>query len=125
MSKLYIIMLMLFMHIIDDYRLQGILASMKQQSWWKENAPDKKYKNDYIVALLMHSFSWAFMIMLPVAAYLNFSTGTAFYIALFTNCFIHAIVDHMKANKYVINLVQDQTIHVIQIIITGCCFLYN
>ena len=124
MSKLYLIMLMLFLHIVDDYRLQGILASMRQQAWWKENAPDKKYKNDYIVALFMHSFSWAFMIMLPIAAYLSFNTGTAFYVALFINCFIHAVVDHMKANKYIINLVQDQTIHVLQIIVTGCCFLY-
>lgn len=125
MSKLYIIMIMLFLHIVDDYYLQGILASMKQRSWWKENAPDKKYKNDYIVALLMHSFSWAFMIMLPIAAYLSFSTGIAFYIVLFINCFMHATVDHMKANEYIINLVQDQIIHVIQIIVTGCYFLYS
>lgn len=124
MGKLYVLILMLFLHVVDDYYLQGILASMKQQAWWKENAPDKKYKNDYIVALLMHSFSWAFMIMLPIAAYLDFNTGIAFYIVLFINCLTHATVDHMKANKYVINLVQDQTIHVIQIIATGCYFLY-
>ena len=27
------------MHIVDDYYLQGILAKMKQKSWWKEVAP--------------------------------------------------------------------------------------
>lgn len=58
---------MLFCHIVDDYYLQGILASMKQKKWWQENAPDKLYEYDYLIALLMHGFSWAFMIMLPIA----------------------------------------------------------
>lgn len=125
MSKLYIIMLMLFMHIVDDYYLQGILASMKQRSWWKEKAPDGKYKNDYIMALAMHSFSWTFMVMLPIAAYLDFNPSVSFYILFFGNCVIHSIADHMKANEFIINLIQDQTIHVIQIILTAGYLLYG
>ena len=58
---------MVFSHIVDDYYLQGKLALFKQKSWWEEKAPDEMYKHDYIVALMMHSFSWAFMIMLPIA----------------------------------------------------------
>ena len=61
-----IFLIMLFMHIVDDYYLQGILAKMKQRSWWEENAPQEKYKHDYKVALFMHAFSWTFMIMLPL-----------------------------------------------------------
>ena len=71
----FVLMWMLFMHIVDDYYLQGILAKMKQKSWWKDNAPQDIYKNDYIVALIMHSISWAFCIMLPLAVYLKFETN--------------------------------------------------
>ena len=61
-----ILLTMIFLHIVDDYYLQGILAQMKQKKFWKEQAPDEKYKYDYIWALIMHGFSWAFMIMLPL-----------------------------------------------------------
>lgn len=67
--KIFILFCMLFCHVIDDYYLQGILASMKKKSWWEKNAPDELYKNDYKMALFMHSFSWSFMIMLPLTAY--------------------------------------------------------
>lgn len=65
MSVGMIILCMVFCHIVDDYYLQGILAKLKQKSYWELNAPDKKYENDYRMALLMHSISWSFMIMLP------------------------------------------------------------
>ena len=62
----FIFFAMCFCHIVDDYYLQGILASMKQKSWWtKQESYEDKYKNDYIVALLMHAFSWSFMILIP------------------------------------------------------------
>lgn len=125
MDRLFIIFLALFLHIVDDYYLQGILASMKQMSWWKENAPGKQYKNDYIMALAMHGFRWTFMVMLPIAAYMGFSPCVQFYILFFGNWIIHAIADHMKANEHLINLVQDQTIHIIQIILTAGYLLYG
>lgn len=124
MDKLFIILLMLFLHIVDDYYLQGILASMKQRSWWKDSAPDKQYKNDYLMALAMHGFSWTFMVMLPIAAYMDFSLCVDFYIWFFTNWFIHSTIDHMKANVRSINLIQDQTAHIVQIIVTAVHFLY-
>ena len=67
--KILILICMIFMHIVDDYYLQGVLASMKQKQWWEKNAPDKLYKYDYIVALIMHSFSWTFMIMIIPTIY--------------------------------------------------------
>ena len=45
--KVLVLFAMLFCHIVDDYYLQGILASMKQKSWWEANAPVPLYKNDY------------------------------------------------------------------------------
>ena len=44
---------MLFCHIVDDYYLQGWLASAKQKSWWEKNNPNPLYKNDYIQILVV------------------------------------------------------------------------
>lgn len=109
---------MVFCHIVDDYYLQGWLASAKQKSWWEKNAPDKLYKNDYIMALIMHSLSWSFMVMLPLAVYNNFNVDWLFTAIFIINALVHAIVDHLKANKRKINLVTDQSIHIGQIIVT-------
>lgn len=121
--NVFILICMLFMHIVDDYYLQGILASMKQKVWWKKQESYKDlYKYDYIVALIMHSFSWAFMIMLPIAFVMSFTINIGFVIALLINTVIHCIVDNLKANKMKINLVADQSIHVTQIIVTFIVF---
>ena len=121
--NIFIHLTMIFLHIIDDYKLQGILASMKQKKWWQEQKEYKDlYKNDYLMALAMHSFSWTFMIMLPIAFSLNFDIGwwLVVYIINFT---IHAFVDDLKANKFKINLIIDQLIHLAQIVITWLAFI--
>lgn len=118
MSKSFVFLLMIFMHIVDDFYLQGWLANAKQKSWWKQNAPDNMYKYDYIWALIMHSFSWAFMTMLPVAFYMKFNIGLWFTTFFILNLIIHVVVDNLKANAKVINLWTDQIIHVGQIIAT-------
>ena len=117
-KDLSILAMMIFCHIVDDYYLQGILASMKQKDWWKKNAPDKLYNKDYIVALLMHSISWAFSIMAFLVLITNNLDNIVVYVIFITNILIHAIVDDLKANKKKINLITDQSIHMIQIIIT-------
>lgn len=119
--KLFILFVMIFAHIVDDYYLQGILASLKQKSWWENQKSYKPmYKYDYIVALIMHAFSWSFMISLPIL-YLGFTKWIA--IAIILNTIIHGIVDDLKANKGKINLIVDQSIHIIQIIITWILFV--
>ena len=123
MNVYFIILLMVFCHIVDDYYLQGWLASAKQKKYWEENAPDKMYRFDYIWALIMHSFSWAFMIMLPVAFTQAFNVDVLFVIVFLVNLFVHAQVDDMKANKRQINLWVDQIIHLCQIAITAVIFL--
>lgn len=111
-----IFLTMIFLHIVDDYYLQGILAQMKQKKFWKEQAPDELYKYDYIWALIMHAFSWTFMIMLPLIFVSPISP--AFYIIFVVNLAVHVYVDNLKANKHKINLWQDQLIHLAQIILT-------
>ena len=123
MIYVFSLLAMIFLHIVDDYYLQGVLAKMKQKQWWKDNAPDKMYKNDWLPALIAHAFSWTFMIMLPaVAAILILGAGIEhliMYCALFaTNWFLHAYIDHYKANKKTVNLIADQSLHLFQIVST-------
>jgi hypothetical protein len=114
---------MIFLHIIDDYVLQApCLCNLKQKSFWEKNVPDEQYKFDYIVALIMHAFSWSFMIMLPIAFAVNFNVCGAFLLSLLINTIIHAVTDNLKANKKVINLWIDQATHIVQIFITAAIF---
>lgn len=116
--KVFVLLCMIFCHIVDDYYLQGWLASAKQKTWWELNAPEKLYKHDYLAALFMHSFSWAFMIMLPSTIYILMFGGTWYLLLYLINMAIHFVVDDLKANKKKINLIQDQSIHMLQIVLT-------
>lgn len=119
MSRLFVFLWMIFFHIVDDYYLQGWLASAKQKSYWEQNAPDKMYEHDYIWALIMHSFSWSFMIMLPIAYIQQFNVDFWFMLLFVFNVGVHAVVDNLKANEKVINLWTDQFIHMCQIVLTS------
>ena len=124
--KIALLIFMLLAHITDDYYLQGWLASAKTKNWWKKNAPDKLYSKDYIMALFCHALSWSIMIFLPILVYslINNVNLNWFYLAIPVNLVIHAIVDDLKANKFKINLIVDQSIHFIQITITWITFLF-
>jgi hypothetical protein len=118
MNKIIVLFLMIFMHIVDDYYLQGILAKMKQKSWWKENAPQIMYEHDYLAALYAHGFSWAFLVTLPlvIACYEHIKPIT-YAGVLLINMHAHAVIDHSKCNRHEINLIQDQLIHLAQILV--------
>ena len=120
---MFTLLAMMFCHIVDDYYLQGWLASAKQKSYWVKNAPDKLYRFDYIMALIMHSLSWSFMIMLPLAVFNNFEVGILYGVMFVVNAIIHGIVDNLKANAKKINLITDQLIHLSQIIITFVIYM--
>lgn len=122
--KIFILLCMIFSHIIDDFYLQGWLASAKQKKWWEENAADQLYKYDYIVALFIHSFSWTFSVMLIPTLYIFIFSGTWYPFLFVGNILMHMYVDDLKANKKKINLIQDQSIHMIQIIWTWYCFIF-
>lgn len=126
-SEIIILLCMIFLHIVDDYYMQGILASMKQKAWWKEKYPETLYKYDYLIALVEHAFSWTFSIHIPLVVWMilkNINISTISFVAIFiVNWFIHGFVDDLKANKLKINLVCDQVIHIIQIIITWLIYL--
>ena len=110
-----ILVLMLLGHLVADYTLQGWLADGKQLSWWKKvcggEVPDK-YKNDYKAALFCHSLYWSIFICAP------FFASSWFLVAVALNTVAHAIIDDLKANRYKINLIQDQLLHLGQILLT-------
>lgn len=112
----YIFAAMIWCHVIDDYFLQGIMAQMKQKKWWNEQTTNPLYKYDYIAALVAHSLSWSFSILIPTI--LINPTLPSLPIIYIVNAAIHAFVDNLKANKLKINLITDQLIHLAQIIVT-------
>ena len=113
-----LLLLMIFMHIVDDYYLQGILANMKQKCWWETREWFKPlYKNDYKMALLMHSMSWSIMILLPPMIMFEINSYLLLGTFIF-NAAVHFYVDDLKANRGRINLITDQSIHLIQIFVT-------
>ena len=123
--KIALLIFMIFAHITDDYYLQGWLASAKTKNWWEKNAPDKLYSKDYIMALFCHSLSWSIMVFLPILIYSLYNQIDLdwFYLVLPINLIIHAIIDDLKANKFKINLIIDQSIHFMQIFITWAIFV--
>lgn len=123
--KILVLLGMMFCHIVDDFYLQpGLLSYLKQKDWWKDKAPDALYKHDYIVALFMHSFSWAFSIMFIPTLYILINGGSLHLITFIGNVVLHMVVDDAKANKKKLNLVQDQILHMFQIIFTWVSMMF-
>ncbi len=122
--RVFAILAMLFLHVIDDFVLQAaFLTNGKQRSWWEKNTDDPMYKWDYIPCLIAHSVSWTFIVMLPIFWYRTWDASEMVGVFIL-NATIHGITDDLKANQKKINLIVDQSIHVAQIIITGILFLF-
>lgn len=124
--KLFLLMLLL--HFIADYTLQGCLANMKQKSWWveqwhKHGFDFEKYKYDYVCSLICHALHQTLITFAPIIFFSDLSDIGITAVA-FGNTAIHAIIDHAKANKFKINLIVDQLLHLAQILIT-CGVIYG
>lgn len=121
MNKVLLFFIMVWLHIVDDYYLQSILAQMKQKKWWTDHKEYKPlYKYDYIVALITHAFSWSFTVHIPFMVLYFMNGNINQYVLIFSiiiHTCIHAYVDNLKANKLCINLIVDQLIHMVQLII--------
>ena len=115
-----IILFMILFHIIDDFVLQPIsLSNLKQKKWWeKQEGYSDKYKDDYKVALAIHSISWSIMIHIPLVIMFPSLGQFALFISFIVNAVIHYYIDDLKANKLKINLFEDQMVHFWQICTT-------
>ena len=115
-----IVLFMILFHIIDDFVLQPIsLSNLKQKKWWeKQEGYSDKYKDDYKVALAIHSISWSIMIHIPLVIIFPSLGQLALLISFIVNAVIHYFIDDLKANKLKINLFEDQMVHFCQICTT-------
>lgn len=100
---------MIYLHLVDDYVLQGILAQLKQRDFWKPYP--KKYQADFFVALLEHGFMNAFLVHIPIYIWLC-KNEPILFASVFLFGAIHAIFDDLKANDKKINLFIDQLLHI-------------
>lgn len=143
--KIGILICMIFMHLLEDFHLQGCLANLKQKTFWAKqineitslgesrNEAIKKYKYDYLISLIAHATEWTFMMMLPMVAFaiykgfygISLIPFVATLIQFFANIVYHAFVDNLKANKMKINLVQDQLLHLLQIVLTWLAIAFS
>jgi len=132
--KIFVLLSMLFLHIIAEYNLQGYLEKRKCKTWYddsvyytigltKHQYYESKYRYDYLMALFLHSFRWTFMIMLPLTIHIVISGGMWYPLCYVTNTVVYMIVDNEKTNKHTLSLIQKQTIHLIQILSTWIAFV--
>lgn len=112
------LLIMILLHIIDDFHMQGIFKELKQKSWWlQQKGYNDLYKNDYMFALFLHALSWSIVIVLPFFFFP--STPSMILVStILINTLIHYYTDDLKCNRMKISLVTDQTIHLMQICIT-------
>ena len=118
-----VLLCMIYLHLIDDYKMQGWLTSAKSKNWWIINSPypREKYEYDYIIALLEHGFMNSFMVHIPIYIWLC-QNEKILLISVLIFAIIHSFIDHLKANCKMINLIQDQIIHIVLIVIWWAYF---
>lgn len=117
-----LILLTILAHLVADFTLQGWFCNGKQELWWKTECERYgvgfyKYRNDYLMALFLHSLYWSIAILIPAMFIYNMPNEIIASL-LFYNIIVHVITDHLKANRMVLNLVEDQILHFIQIAVT-------
>lgn len=113
MTWYLLLTLMLLMHIIEDFHVQGRMADMKQRSFWEPYG--EMYGNDHKVVLLLHGFEWAVFVSIPL--FLFADVHWSYFAVMVSMAVCHAMIDDAKCNGRTLNLVEDQTAHVMQVIV--------
>ncbi len=118
MSWLLIFLLMLGLHILEDFHIQGKMAEMKQKAFWAPYCEERPgmYEKDYLVVLLLHGMGWSIMVSLPLMIIYYQDFSPVLFCAIVINGLLHAYIDDLKANRLKINLLQDQAVHMVQIL---------
>lgn len=116
-----VLLCMIYLHLVDDYVLQGWLANAKCKKWWQDNCPDKKYSKDYIIALLEHGFMNSFAVHIPIYIWL-YKNELILSFSVCAFAIIHALIDDLKANDKKINLIIDQFTHLFLIFLWWIIF---
>ena len=114
MAKIFILMVLL--HLLDDFWIQPtLLSKLKQKTFW-DGYRESVYRNDWVAGLICHAVEWSSMIMLP---WLFTECNEWLLVGMWCcNAVVHGVVDHLKCNRGLISLNVDQTIHLAQIVLT-------
>lgn len=125
MQKLYemnngiLLLVIIFLHVLADFNLQGIMADMKQKEFWKKYP--SKYQFDYVMPLIGHAFQWSFFVHLPillVAIWIQRDLLEMYAaLSIVFHTIVHAGIDTLKANDHKTTLIQDQFYHILQLIV--------
>lgn len=112
------LLLSMFMgHVIGDSVFQTSSISLKKrESYWKSYGNYKRYF--YIFYLLVHSFIWSSTIHISLLIILGVKYFNKILISYIVNILLHSIIDDMKANRKLFNLIVDQFLHSLQILLT-------
>ena len=118
MNNGILLLLIIFLHVVADFNMQGVMADLKQKDFWKKY--DKKYQFDYVMPLIGHAFQWSFTIHLPmtIVAVVTQKNCLELYVcmSIVFHTILHAWIDTLKANDHKTTLIQDQFYHMLQII---------
>ena len=138
-NTIYVFWLCMLLHLLADFHFQGVLANMKQKSWWqyqvkKRFGPTEEanratrvfggkledhyelptwYDYDWFAGLLCHAAMWGIITYLPM---IYTTKAWLWSVLVGVNICLHAIVDHLKCNRIgTLNLNQDQFLHLVQV----------
>lgn len=115
----FILFSMIFCHIIADFHIQNsFMANYKQKKEWKGYG--EEYLRDWIPVLAVHAFSWSFFTFLPLLYYVYTKDITFYTLSgiILLNAIAHFVIDDQKCNRFNINLIMDQELHILQIVLT-------
>ena len=124
--SLLLLLFAVFLHVVGDFYLQNSsMSSFKSQSYWKSQYPNDRRQYYFIGGLILHSFVWSFLVVLPEIVYMILHSNQIRYVdsiilttIVIVNTVIHAILDHIKTNMGKIGTIQDQLLHLGQITLT-------
>ena len=116
------LLIMIFLGIVDEFYFQGKLENLKNK-YGLGYGESEKNKDDWKTALLIHSFSWTFMIHFPIL-YLGGITILHLILSFVINIFVHAILDHLATNVGKISYSTSYMGHLFQITMTFVAFAY-
>lgn len=118
---LMIWLIMVAIHVLHDFNQGEPIANMKQKDWWKEHYPARLYRNDYIIVLILHGVLWSVLVSIPIFVFryciYDEVYNSLIVFSIIINAMVHAFIDHLKANRKCISLLQDQILHLLQLLI--------
>ena len=93
----------------------GELVEQALRQAGKKAQRARSIDNLKLIGLYCHALMWSIVTFFPL---MWFCGPGAFAVLINVNTLVHLVVDHMKANIHCISLIEDQLIHLAQVIAT-------